>query len=258
MVISGIEYNYLVIFMAFILSLLSGLSTLLGCIPIFFKIKKIDKFITCSLAFSLSVMLGISIFELIPESLPYIAKRGFLSCLLIFIVFFSLGFLIINILNKLIEREEGSSNNLYKLGILSSIALIIHNFPEGILTFLSTYHDINLGISICLAIALHNIPEGISIALPIYYATKNKRKAILTTLVSGLAEPLGAVFTYLILKRYISNEMISMFLVLVAGIMITLSIEKILPEALNYKQKKAMYLGFFIGITIVIISTIIL
>lgn len=244
--------------MAFLLSLISGLSTTLGCIPIFIKVKKIDKFITFSLAFSLSIMLGISVFDLIPEALPHITRHGIINSLLIIISLLFIGFLIVNILNKFIEREKGSSNNLYKLGILSSIALIIHNFPEGILTFLSSYHDIHLGVSICLAIALHNIPEGISISLPIYYATGNKKKAIFTTIASGLAEPVGAIFTFLVLKRYINNEMISIFLVLVAGIMITLSIEKILPEALSYKQKKPLYLGLLFGIVVVLISTFIL
>ena len=258
MVISGNEYNYIVMSMPFIISLLAGLSTTIGCIPMFLNIKKINKFITFSLAFSLSVMLSISIFDLIPSSLPYIANKGFIRCLITLISFFAIGFIIVNILNKLIEREKGSTNNLYKLGILSSIALIIHNFPEGILTFLSSYQDIQLGISICIAIAFHNIPEGISIALPIYYATGNRKKAFLMTLFSGLAEPLGAILAYVILKRFITNEMISIFLVLVAGIMTTLAIEKILPEALSYKEKKHLYLGLFIGVVIVIFSIIIL
>ena len=244
--------------MAFILSFIAGFSTVLGSIPIFFKVKDINKFITFSLSFSLSVMLSISIFDLIPASLPYIGNQGLFKYIFIFIIFFISGIILVNIINKLIEKEKGSSNNLYKLGILSSIALIIHNFPEGILTFLSTYKDIHLGISICLAIALHNIPEGISIALPIYYATNSKLKAIKATLISGLAEPIGALLAYIVLKKYITNEMISIFLILVAGIMITLSIEKILPEALSYKEKKYLHLGAILGLLIVILSVFIL
>lgn len=244
--------------MAFILSFLAGISTIVGALPIFFKIKNIDKFITFSLSFSLSVMLFISIFDLIPASLPYIGNKGVFSSISIFVIFFVLGVLLINIINKMIEKEKGSSNNLYKLGILSSIALMIHNFPEGILTFLSTFKDIHLGISICLAISLHNIPEGISIALPIYYATNNKKKAIKATLLSGLAEPLGAILAYIILKKYITNQMISIFLILVAGIMIALAIEKILPEALSYNEKKSLFFGAILGLIIVILTVFIL
>lgn len=244
--------------MAFILSLIAGLSTVLGCIPMYFNIKKIDKFIVFSLSFSLAVMIGISVFDLIPSALPYIANKGIFKCITIILIFFIIGYIIVNFLNKMIEKEKGSSNNLYKLGILSALVLVIHNFPEGILTFLSSYKDIHLGLSICLAIALHNIPEGISIALPIYYATGNKNKAFFATLMSGLAEPFGAIMAYIILKKYITNEMISIFLVLVAGIMVTLAIEKILPEALSYNEKKHLYLGLILGVLIVLISIFIL
>lgn len=237
----------------FILSFLAGFSTLLGIIPIFVKIKNQESFITFSLAFSLSVMITISVFDLIPSSLKYIDGN-----ILLFILFFGLGVIIVNILNKLIEKEKGSSSNLYKVGILSFIALILHNLPEGILTFLSTYKDFHLGISLCVAIALHNIPEGISIAVPIYYAGKGRKSAIKATFLSSIAEPIGALLSFLIFKSYITDKMISIFLVLVAGIMITLSIEKMLPEALVYQKKKPLVSGLITGFIVSILSIIIL
>ena len=240
------------IIMPLILSSIAGFSTLIGCIFVFIKVKKRDEFITFSLAFSLSVM---SILDLIPSSLPYLGNNVFKSIIL-FSIFFVLGFLMVKMINKIIEKEKGSGNNLYILGILNFIALIMHNFPEGILTFMSTYQDFHLGLALCIAIALHNIPEGISIAIPIYYATGSIWKSIKMTLLSGFAEPIGAILAYLILKDYITDEMISMFLILVAGIMISLSIEKMLPEALSYQKKKPLLFGFITGGVVVILSII--
>ncbi len=241
----------------FILSILAGMSTVLGCLGIFIPVKKKDEFITFSISLSLSVMIMVSIFDLIPSSLPNIASTLGKSIVL-FILFFSMGVFAVGLLNRCIEKEKGKgSSNLYKLGILSFIALVLHNLPEGILTFMSTYQDFSLGLSLTLAIALHNIPEGISIAVPIYYSTGKVREAIKFTLLSAVAEPLGALLAFIVFKNIITDQMISMFLILVAGIMITLSIEKMLPEALSYKKKKALYLGLIIGIIIVALSLLI-
>ena len=239
---------------AFIISSLAGLSTLIGSIVIFFNIKRenINKFITYSLAFSISIMIGISITDLIPTSLFNILIRFKLFYgLFIFLICFFLGFIAIYILNKLMKNQN---NSLYKLGILSMIALLLHNFPEGIATFIGSVQDINLGLKLSLAIMFHNIPEGISIAVPIYYATKSKKKALTTTLLSGLAEPLGALIAYLFLKNYITDTMISIVLLFVAGIMITLSIEEMLPKAISYRENKFIYFGFISGIILIILG----
>ena len=240
----------------FILSSIAGFSTLLGCLCIFFPIKKVDEFISFSISLSLSVMIMVSVFDLIPSSLSNIGTSNVLVSIVLFVVFFALGAILVTIINKFIEKGKGSSN-LYKLGILSFIALVMHNLPEGILTFMSAYQDFKLGLSLCFAITLHNIPEGISIAVPIYYATGSRWKAVKNTLFSALAEPIGAILAFLILKNYITSQMISIFLILVAGIMITLSINKMLPEALSYNKKRPMYLGIIIGIIVVVISLLI-
>lgn len=239
----------------FILSSIAGFSTLLGCLSIFLPIKRVEEFISFSISLSLSVMIMVSIFDLIPESLPNIGGSNIFINILIFLIFFSLGILLVNIIDRMIEK--GKSSSLYKLGILNFIALVMHNLPEGILTFMSTYQDFNLGVSLCFAITLHNIPEGISIAVPIYYATGSRWKAIKNTLLSAFAEPIGALLAFLILKNYITDQMISVFLILVAGIMITISINKMLPEAVSYKKKKPMYYGLTIGIVVVILSLLI-
>jgi len=235
---------------AMLVSTIAGLSTVLGGLVIFFKFKdkNINKFITVSLSFSLAIMIGISITDLIPESTYVLLKsygisRGVIYSILAFII----GVILIKILNKLIARAENNKNDLYKLGILNMLALILHNFPEGIATFMSSYKDMSLGIKLAVAIAFHNIPEGISIAVPIYYATKSKKEAILKTFISGLAEPLGAILAYIFLSRFVTNTLISIVLLFVAGIMITLSIQKLFPEALKYKENKFIWLGLGVG-----------
>lgn len=242
----------------FILSFLAGLSTVLGCLGILFPVKRKDEFISFSIGLSLSVMISVSLFDLIPSSLPHISSNiG--SGVALFGLFFGLGALLVGVLNRAVEKEKGKSgSNLYKLGILSFIALVMHNLPEGILTFMSTYQDFSLGVSLCLAIALHNIPEGISIAVPIYYSTGSVFKAVKCTLYSAIAEPLGALLAFVILKDFITDQMISMFLILVAGIMITLSIEKMLPEALSYRKNKHLFAGIASGFLIVLLSIFVL
>jgi len=249
------KYILMVIFMLlwpFLLSSIAGLSTLIGCLFIFLPIKKKDEFIAFSLSLSLSVMLMVSVFDLIPEALKNL-NEGVGRTYFTFAIFFLIGVFLVNIINKMIKKIK-DNGNLYRLGILNFIALVLHNLPEGILTFMSTYSNFKLGLSLCIAITLHNIPEGISIAVPIYYATGSKWKAIKNTLISGIAEPFGALMAFIILKKYVTPKMISLFLVLVAGIMITLSINKMLPEALKYNKKKQIYIGLIIGTLLVFIS----
>ncbi len=235
-----------------ILSSIAGLSTLLGTIFIFFNIKKKDEFICTCLSISLSVMVLISILDLLPESIKLLSNNYFTSYILYLILFLTIGFVLVKIFSKIILKEKGSS--LYKIGILSFLTLILHNLPEGILTFMSSMHSYNLGLKICFAIAMHNIPEGIAIAVPIYYATKNKIKALYITFLSSLAEPIGAIITYLFLKDMITDKGVGITLIIVSGIMITLSIEELLPEAKKYNKERYIIKGIIIGIVISLIS----
>lgn len=241
-------------FNAFLISFAAGMSTLLGSLVILFNIKedKVNKFITFCLSFSIAIMIGISITDLIPTSFFQIFYNYTLfKAIFITIISFILGILIINIINKKMTNNE---NSLYKLGILNMIALMLHNFPEGIATFIGSISSPSLGIKLSLSIMFHNIPEGISIAVPIYYATKSKRKAIFNTFLSGIAEPFGAVLAYLFLKDFITDTMISIVLLFVAGLMISLSINEMLPKALSYKNNKYIYYGLFLGIILVLIN----
>lgn len=241
---------------ALLVSTIAGLSTMIGALVIFFKFKEknINKFITASLSFSLAIMIGISITDLIPES-TYIllSSYGIGKGILLSFIAFIIGIILVKYLHKLMDKTE-ATNDLYKLGILNMLALILHNFPEGIATFMSSYKDIELGLKLALAIAFHNIPEGISIAVPIYYATKSKKNAIFKTFLSGIAEPIGAILAFIFLSKYITDELISIILLLVGGIMITLAIEVILPKAKKYNLNKYLYLGLLIGIILILIN----
>ena len=236
---------------ALIISTLAGISTVIGSFIIFLNIKSSDNFISFCLSFSAIIMLGISIFELFPSSFIFLLnKYSFIILLIIISTLFIMGKGSINIINKMINN----SNNLYKIGILNMIILILHNFPEGITTFATSINNINLGIKISFAIMLHNIPEGIVIAYPIYYSTGSKLKAINKTLLSGISEPIGALFGYIILKDYINEYMISFLFIIVSILMIVLSIEYILPETYKYKNNKYIILGLILGILVVGLS----
>ena len=230
----------------FIISFLSGLSTLIGYFSIYIKKDK-NKIIKNSLALASGVMLCVSIIELIPEGIKLLNKSN--DTYIIGIISITIGMLLPIIINKVI-KEEG----LYKLGIISSIAIIMHNIPEGIITYLTSVINIKLGINIALAIAMHNIPEGITIAVPIYYGTKNKKKAFKIVLISALSEPIGALLAHILLRKIITDKTIGIILLLVAGIMSYLSIVELLPKALKYKEKKKTIIFFIIGIIIMYLS----
>ena len=243
-----------------LVSTIAGLSTLIGATTIFFKVdkNKYNKFITFCLAFSIAIMIGISIFDLIPESFfQYFSVYGMSKSIILLIVAFLISYIFITVLSMIIKKET-KKEDLYRLGILNMIVLIFHNMPEGIATFLSSYQDLSLGIKLAIAIMLHNIPEGISIAVPIYYSTRNKKLAFRNAFISGMAEPLGALLALVFLKNYISEMMISIILIIVAGLMITLSIQELLPESLKYKENKALYLGLASGAVLVLINMFLL
>lgn len=239
--------------MAFFLTTLAGLSTMIGIIPIFIKIKNKDKIVSASLAFASGVMLCVSITDLIPESIAMLNNyyTGFLVVLLSFI-FVILGIIISSLIDKYLPtKTEGT---LYRVGIISMLAIILHNIPEGIATFISTTKDTSLGISLATSIAFHNIPEGISISVPIYYSTKSKSKAFIYTFISALSEPLGAIITYLFLLPLVNDILLGLLFSLIAGIMLQISLTELLPESINYNYPKLTKIFFIIGIIFMLLK----
>lgn len=234
----------------FILTSIAGLSTLIGALIIFFKGKQ-EKIIAYSLSFATGVMITVSLLDLIPEAFNMLSNIYSLFPTIIYIlIYINIGFIFSMLLDKYLPDNN---NKLYRVGIISMLAIILHNIPEGIATFMATNSDISLGISLTIAIALHNIPEGISIAIPIYFSSKSHLKAIVYTLISGLSELLGAVITYFFLSDLINDKIMGFLFSFIAGIMIYISIYELFPTALKYRMKKT-YLFLLIGIIFMIIN----
>lgn len=233
---------------AFLITSLAGISTILGFFVLW--IKNQENIIAKSLGFSAGVLLFVSIFDLVPSSFSYF-KESFMSGfhILFCILFLLLGILLSTILNEGVQKRVGDSSSLYQIGILSMLAIIFHNIPEGIITYLTTTIEYKAGVFLALSIACHNIPEGICIAIPIYYSTNSKWKAFKMVVLSALSEPIGALLASLFFQERLSDMIIAIFLALVAGIMISLALTEILPEAKKYSLKYTVtYFLFSFGI----------
>ena len=230
---------------------IAGLSTILGNILLFINPKYKDKLISFSLGLSFTVMFLISILELIPDGINIMYNKInninlFIYSLLLLII----GYIFVIFVDNKIDNE----NKLYKIGILSMISLLIHNIPEGIICAISSINNIELGLKMSFMIMIHNIPEGIVISLPIYYATKSRGKAFMYTIISSLGEIIGAIITMIFLYKYINDPLMYIVLLITAGIMITLSVTKILKEGIKLKVFKWLILGILLGISIIIIT----
>ncbi len=237
--------------LAFLLSLISSISTLFGIIFIY---KSDDNIVSNCLYFTSGVMITVSIIDLIPESFKLFRTNiKLIPTILFILIFINIGCLI----SKYIDNKTNNDNSLYQVGIISMIAIIIHNIPEGIITYITANKNLKLGIMLTISIMLHNIPEGISIAIPIYHGTKNKRKAIIYTLIAGFSELFGTIIAFILLSSFINNFILACILSITAGIMIYISIFELIKEGRHYNNKfKTIFL--LIGIIIVILTQIII
>ncbi len=244
-----IKLNFLT---SFIITILSGMSTLIGCLILLNKSINYKKVLSNSLLFSSGVMLFISVFDLIPSSFLYINKiYDFIPSMAIIGVYVLFG----GILVYTLDSKYKNNNKIYKIGIISMLTLIIHNIPEGIITFVSSSKDLSVGIPIAFSIALHNIPEGIAISVPLYYGDKNIKKAFLYTLCSALSEPFGAIIGYLFFYK-IDYYFFGVILSFTSGIMIYLSIFELFIEGIKYKEKNFFY--FLLGMIIILLSILLI
>ena len=234
-----------------IICFIAGMGTVIGSLLVFIPNIGKTSYMSLTLAFSGSIMILISILDLLPSSVFNIMHHySLLKGLIIIILAFLIGVITINFIDNKIE--EGSS--IYKVGILSLITLMIHNFPEGIATFMTSLYDTNLGIKLSIAIMLHNIPEGICIAVPIAKYTHSTMKGVGASILSSLAEPLGAICAYLFLRPFINQLTISIILIFVAGIMISLSINKLYKESLKLQEYKYFSLGVILSLIYIFIT----
>ncbi|EOZ95588.1 Metal transporter, ZIP family [Indibacter alkaliphilus LW1] len=261
---------------AFILTTLAGLSTGIGGLAAFSKHARKSKYLAFGLGLAAGAMIYISFVELIFGALETFKgnyeeeSEAYLRVTLYFIG----GLVIIGFLGVIIswiadrfniskenlaeigtkKLDSDKSKSLYKTGIITAFALAVHNLPEGLVTFLTTIQDINLGIGISIAIAIHNIPEGLAVALPIYYATKSKKKALLITLAAGLSEPIGAGIAYFLFFENADPEVFDVVNVFVASIMVYVAFFELLPQAYKTGHQSHSKWGLIAGFGIMGIS----
>ncbi|HQG49293.1 MAG TPA: zinc transporter ZupT [Sedimentisphaerales bacterium] len=250
---------------ALALTLVAGLSTGIGsAIAYFIKHPKV-LYLSFSLGLSAGVMIYVSFVELLPDAIEALGERWS-------VLFFFIGIGFIALIDLLVpEREnphnyEGleepkspdASHHLMRTGVMTALAIGIHNFPEGLATFASALNDVHLGIFIAVAIAIHNIPEGMAVSMPIYFATGNRNKAFLYSFLSGISEPVGAVIGYLVLMPFLTPMVLAGTLAFVAGVMIYISLDELLPMAHRYGHGHLVISGVILGMLVMAVSLMLL
>ena len=265
---------------AFLLSLIAGLSTTIGSVIAFMVKKPSPKFISFVMGFSAGVMIFISFVELLLSS---ISSIGYLPGILFFFVGMSIMFLIDVVVSHKYEFENsievlinengsykphlhyghrhrqhfrGEKKNLKidKTSLFIILGVFIHNFPEGMATFIGTLAEINLGLVLTLAITLHNIPEGIAVSMPIYAYTGSKKKAFKWSFISGISEPIGAIITWVFLFPFITPTLLSALLGVVGGVMVYISLDELLPASRSLGKEHHSILGIMSGMIIIALS----
>ncbi|MBP1889359.1 ZIP family zinc transporter [Clostridium moniliforme] len=256
---------------AFLLTLLAGLATGIGSCIAFFAKKTNTKFLSVSLGFSAGVMIYVSMIEIFQEAREsLIGVMGMKLGSFITVLSFFGGIAVIAIIDKLVPNKENphevksmedvndeevnKNKNLLRTGIFTALAIAIHSFPEGLATFVSALDNASVAIPITIAIAIHNIPEGISVSVPIYYATGDKKKAFIYSFLSGMSEPVGAIIGYLLLRNIFNDVTLGVLLAAVAGIMVFISIDELLPTARKYGEHHLSIYGLVAGMAVMAIS----
>ena len=255
---------------AFLITLAAGLATAVGAAIGLFAKHTNRKFLASALGFSAGVMIYVSFVEILPKAGAYIgqgsdtvtATMATAGAFLAGLVGMALMYRIIpdlehpelsNPQTKL-PGEEGpvlaADRLLFKAGLGVALAVTLHNFPEGMATFFLTLDDPQVGISVALAIAIHNIPEGIAVVVPIYYATRNRTLAFGFGALSGLAEPIGAIIGYAALQPFITEGVLGVVFAVVAGIMVFISIDSLLPAARQYGNAHLAIYGMIVGMAV--------
>lgn len=258
------------ILFAFGLTVFAGLATGIGSIMSFLSKKFNPRFLAGSLGFSAGVMIYVSLVEIFVKAKDSLIEvHGLKMGNVYTVVAFFSGIALIALIDKLIpsfenpheiknleEKNLNPANNkkLMRMGLFSALAIAIHNFPEGLATFMGALTDPTMGISIAVAIAIHNIPEGIAVSVPIYYATKSRKKAFGFSFLSGLAEPIGALIGYFILRHVFNDSIFGLIFAGVAGIMVYISLDELLPTAEEYGEHHIAIGGLVAGMAVMAVS----
>jgi len=256
---------------AFGLTLFAGLSTGIGSLIGFMSKEFNPRFLTIALGFSAGVMIYVSMIEIFVKARDSLAisfgdKMGYVLT----VVSFFAGIALIAINDKLIPSYENphemnvqqkikdstdeQKRKLMRMGLFSALAIGIHNFPEGLATFMSGLTNPALGVSIAVAVAIHNIPEGLAVSAPIFYATKSRKKAFVLSFLSGFAEPIGALIGYFVLRSIFNETTFGVIFASVAGIMVYISLDELLPTAEEYGEHHLAIGGLIVGMFIMAVS----
>ena len=259
------------ILFAFGLTLFAGLSTGIGSLIGFLSKEFNPRFLTVSLGFSAGVMIYVSLVEIFAKAKDSLSiSLGDRMGYVVTVIGFFIGIAVIALIDKLIpsyenphevnvaqkieESTNAEKNKLMRMGVFSALAIAIHNFPEGLATFMSGLSDPTLGISIAVAVAIHNIPEGLAVSAPIFYATKSRKKAFILSFLSGLSEPIGAMIGYFVLRKIFSDITFGVIFASVAGIMVYISLDELLPTAEEYGEHHFAIGGLILGMFIMALS----
>ncbi|WP_079480521.1 zinc transporter ZupT [Halobacillus salinus] len=258
--------------LAFGLTLLAGLATGIGSLLAFFTSTTNTKFLSLALGFSAGVMIYVSMVEIFFKAQDaLVGSMGEVPGKWLTVAGFFGGMVVIALIDKLIPKagnphevkkvEDMSKSqssiqdsNLLKMGTFTALAIAIHNFPEGIATFTAALNDPTLGIAIASAIAIHNIPEGIAVSVPVYFATGDKKKAFKLSFLSGLSEPLGAILAYLVLMPFLNDMVFGILFAGVAGIMVFISLDELLPASRRYGEAHLSIYGVVAGMAVMALS----
>jgi len=255
---------------AFGLTIFAGLSTGIGSALAFFTRSTGTRFLSISLGFSAGVMVYVSFVEILQKARDSLAvdlgeRMGSWHAVL---AFFG-GILLIAVIDRLIPSMENPHEirrvedvlqvgkkdpKLVRMGLFTALAIGIHNFPEGIATFMAGLSDPTIAIPIAVAIAIHNIPEGIAVSVPISYGTGSRKRGFYLSFLSGLAEPMGALIAWLVLMPFLSDQVFGYIFAAVAGIMVFISIDELLPTAREYGLHHHSVYGFLAGMAVMALS----
>ncbi|MEG0613942.1 MAG: zinc transporter ZupT [Clostridium sp.] len=263
------------IYFALLITLLAGLSTGIGGLIAIFSKKDNKNFLSISLGFSAGVMIYVSFIEIFQKAkVSLIAALGETKGNWITVLAFFGGMLLIALIDKAIPSQDNpheicalddlecqkelENKTLKRTGILTALAIGIHNFPEGLATFISAMQDSSVAIPIAIAIALHNIPEGIAVAVPMYHSTGSKKKAFLYSLASGISEPIGAIVGFLLLRNFFNDLTFGIIFASVAGIMVFISLDELLPAAREYGEHHLSIYGLISGMMVMALSLLLL
>lgn len=256
------------VFYAFLFTLIAGLCTGIGSCIAFFTGHTNRKFLSVSLGFSAGVMIYVSMTEIFFKAQDALtAELGKRSGSWLTAAAFFGGMLLIAVIDKLVPSEENlpepglcvkkngfSDARLMRMGIFTALAIAIHNFPEGLATFVSALQDPEIAVPIVAAIAIHNIPEGIAVSVPVYQATGSRKRAFLYSFSSGLAEPAGALLGWLILMPVMSDLVFGLLFAAVGGIMVFISFDELLPAAREYGKHHLSIYGLVSGMAVMAVS----